>query len=61
MMGKAMPIKYGDPWKPILTVHIHKEDILDVLVDFGAAINVITFETMPTLGFCDIKPTPTIL
>ena len=36
-------------------------EIPNVMVDLGAAINIITSETMNTLGLGNIKPTPTIL
>ena len=45
MMGRSMPVKYEDPGNPILTVHINGVEIQNVLVDLGAAINVITAET----------------
>ena len=51
MMGKAMPMKYGDPGNPILIVQINGVEIPNVLVDLGAAINVITAEAMHALGF----------
>jgi len=61
MLGKAMPVKYGDPRNPILVVQINGVDILNVLVDLGATINVITSETILTLGLSDLKPTHMVL
>jgi hypothetical protein len=61
MMGKSMPEKYGDSGNPILTVQINGVQIPNVLVDLGAAINVITTETMHALGLRNLKHTPTIL
>lgn len=61
MLGKSIPVKYGDPGTPILKLQINRVDIPNVLVDFGAAINVITSETMLTLGLWNLKPTPTVL
>jgi len=49
MMGRSMPVKYGDLENPILTVQINGVEISNVLVDLGAAINVITAETMHAL------------
>ena len=49
MMGKSIPVKYGDPGNPVLTVQINGVEIPNVLVDLGATINVITAETMQTL------------
>ena len=61
MLGKTMPVKYGDPKNPILIVQISGVEIPNVLVDLGAAINIITSETMNALGLRNIKPTPTVL
>eukprot|EP00253_Pinus_taeda_P027631 PITA_27631 len=60
MLGKSMPVKYGDPGNPILTVQINAVEIPNVLVDLGAAINVITVEAMHTLGLRNLKHTPTV-
>ena len=54
-------MKYGDPGNPVLTVQINGVEIPNVLVDLGAAINVITTETMHTLGLQNLKHTPTVL
>ena len=56
-----MPVKYGDLGNPILTVHINGVEIPNVLVDLGAAINVIITETMHALGLRNLKHTPTML
>lgn len=56
-----MPMKYGDPGNPILTVQINEVEIPNVLVDLGASINVITTETVHALGLCNLKHTPTVL
>ena len=61
MLGNIMLVKYGDPGNPILTVKINGDEIPNVLVDLGAAFNIITAETMDKLGLGNIKPTPTIL
>lgn len=61
MLGKTIPIKYGDPGNPILMVQINGVEIPNVLVDLGAAINIITAETMNALGLKKINPTPNIL
>lgn len=42
MLGKSIPVKYGDPRNPILIVHINGVDIPNVLVYLGVEINVIT-------------------
>jgi len=61
MLLKSVPVKYVDPGNPILIVQINGVKIPNVLVDLGAAINVITSKTMPTLGLRNLKPTPTVL
>ena len=61
MMGKSIPVKYGDLGNPILTVQINGVEILNVLVDLGAAIYVIATETMHALRLRNLKHTPTIL
>lgn len=56
-----MPVRYGDPGNPILKLQINGVEIPNVLVDLGAAINVITTKTMHTLGLRNLKHTPTVL
>ena len=53
--------KYDDPGNPTVTVQIGQTQIPNVLVDLGAAINVITMETVKKLGLTNLRPTPTIL
>ena len=60
-MGKSTPVKYGDPGNPVLIVQFNAVEIQNVLVDLGTAINVITTETMHTLGLQNLKYTPTVL
>jgi len=45
MTGKTPPIKYGDPGHPTFTVQVGKTIVSRVLVDLGAAINIMTVET----------------
>jgi hypothetical protein len=62
MLGKSLPIKYGDPDHPTVTVQIGKKIIPQVLVDLGAAINIMTLETSQLLQLKnEIRDTPTIL
>jgi len=61
IMGKSMLVKYGDMGNPILTVQINGVEIPNVLVDLGAAINVITTESMHALGLRNLKHTPIVL
>jgi hypothetical protein len=44
MLGKTPPIKYGDLGNPTITVKIGKTFIPGVLVDLGAAINIMPIE-----------------
>ena len=53
--------KYDDPGNPTVTVQVGHTQIPNVLVDLGAAINVITIETVKKLGLTNLRPTPTIL
>lgn len=62
MSGKAPPVKYGDPSHPTVTVQIWKIIIPRVLVDLGAAINIMTLETSQLLQLKNgIRDTPIIL
>ena len=59
--GKTLLSKYDDPGNPIVTMHIGHTQIPNVLVDLGAAINVMTIETVRKLGLTNLRPTPTVL
>ena len=61
IMGKTLMAKYDDPRNPTVTMQIGSTQIPDVLVDLGAAIHVMTIETIRKLGLTNIRPTPTIL
>jgi hypothetical protein len=62
MSGKTPPFKYGDPGHPTVTVQVGKTIIPRVLVDLGAAINIMTLETLQLLQLQDeVRETPTIL
>jgi hypothetical protein len=62
MSGKAPPVKYGDPDHLTVIVQIGKTIISRVLVDLGAAINIMTLETSQLLQLKnEIRDTPTIL
>jgi hypothetical protein len=49
MLCKTPPIKYGDPGNPTVIVKIKQTSIQHVLVDLGAAINIMPIETMQLL------------
>jgi hypothetical protein len=62
MSGKVSLVKYGDPSHPTVSVQIGKTIIPRVLVDLGAAINIMTLETSQLLQLQnEIRDTPTIL
>ena len=62
MTEKNPPVKYGDPGHPIVTVQVGKTFVSRVLVDLGAAINIMTLETTQLLQLkIFIRETPTIL
>lgn len=62
MSSKSPPVKYGDPDHPTVSVHIGKMIIHRVLVDLGAAINIMILETLQLLQLQnEVRDTPTIL
>jgi len=62
MTEKDPPVKYGDPSHPTVTVQVGKTLVSKVLVDLGAAINIMTLETTQLLQLKNfIRETPTIL
>eukprot|EP00253_Pinus_taeda_P017050 PITA_17050 len=62
MTEKDPPVKYGDPGHPTVTVQVSKTFVSKVLVDLGAAINIMTLETTQLLQLKHlIRETPTIL
>eukprot|EP00253_Pinus_taeda_P017439 PITA_17439 len=62
MIEKDPPVKYGDPGHPTVIVQVGKTFVSKVLVDLGAAINIMTLETTQLLQLKHlIRETPTIL
>ena len=53
--------KYEDLGNPIVTISIWGTLIPNTLIDLGAAINVMTLQTIHQLNIPNIQPTPTIL
>ena len=53
--------KYVDPGIPMVTISINKFSVPNTLIDLGAAINVMTTETMKHLNLNNIRPTTTVL
>ena len=61
-MSKNVAIeKYVDPGIPMVTVSINKFSVPNTLIDLGAAINVMTNETMKKLNMNNIRSTSTVL
>jgi len=53
--------KYIDPRNLVVSVQIGDILVLNVLIDLGVAINVMTKKTMEQLRLTHIRPTPTVL
>ena len=61
MLGRLITPKYFDPGSPVVSVSINGQFVKNALIDLGAAINVMTKETMKKLQIEGLRPTPTIL
>ena len=61
MMGNTLAPKYSDPGSPIVKVKINGISLSNTLIDLGAAINVMTKQTMDRLGVTHLRKTSTIL
>jgi hypothetical protein len=53
--------KYVDPGIPMVTITVNNFSIPKTLIDLGAAINVMTLETMEYLHLKNLRPTTTFL
>eukprot|EP00253_Pinus_taeda_P008796 PITA_08796 len=53
--------KYVDPGSPIVKTHINGVEIPNTLIDFGAAINIMSTQTMEQLKLPNLLFTPTLL
>jgi hypothetical protein len=56
-----MPYKYNDRGNPVITVEINGISLPKKLIDLGAAINVIHFDTMKKLQINQLRPTQTMI
>jgi hypothetical protein len=55
-------VKYANPGNPIVSVTINDVSIGNTLVDLGAAINIMTSNTVELLQLDQfLRPTPTVL
>eukprot|EP00253_Pinus_taeda_P034401 PITA_34401 len=61
MMGKITTQKYVDPGSPIVKTHINGVEIPNTLIDVGAAINIMSRQTMEQLKLPNLLLTPTLL
>jgi hypothetical protein len=56
-----MPYKYNDPGNPIVTTEINCIYLPNTLIDLGAAINVMPFDSMQKLQINQLRPTQTMI
>jgi hypothetical protein len=56
-----MPYKYNDPGNPVVTIEINGIYLPNTLIDLGAAINVMPFDTMQKLQINQLRPTQTMI
>jgi hypothetical protein len=56
-----MPYKYNDPGNPIVIVEINGISLPNTLIDIGATINVMPFDTMKKLQINQLRPTQTMI
>jgi hypothetical protein len=56
-----MPYKYNDPGNPVVTVEIHDISLPNTVIDLGAKINVIPFDTIQKLQINQLRPTQTMI
>eukprot|EP00253_Pinus_taeda_P007596 PITA_07596 len=61
MMGKVTMQKYVDPGSPIVKTTINGVEIPNTLIDLGAAINIMSKQTMEHLKLPNLLFTPTLL
>jgi hypothetical protein len=56
-----IPYKYNDPGNPVVTIEINGIYLPNTLIDLGATINVMPFETMKKLQINQLRPTQTMI
>ena len=61
MMGKITMQKYVDPGSPIVKTHINGVEIPNTLIDLGAAINIMSRQTMEQSKLPNLIFAPTLL
>ena len=61
MMGKTTIQKYLDPGSPIVKTHINGIDIPNTFINLGAAINIMSKQTIEQIKLPNLQYTPTLL
>jgi hypothetical protein len=61
MIVRVLATKYSDLGSLVVNVKINNSLITNILIDLGAAINVMMHETMEALGLTGLRETPTVL
>ena len=61
MLGKLIIPKYSCPGNLVVNVIINGQSVKNVLIVLGAAINIMTEDTMKNLNIEGLRVTPTIL
>jgi hypothetical protein len=56
-----MPYKYNEPGNPVVTIEINGISLPNTLIDLGATINVMPFDTMKKLQINQLRPTQTMI
>jgi hypothetical protein len=56
-----IPYKYNDPGNPIVTVEINGISLPNTLIDLGAVINVMPFDTMKKFQINQLRPSQTMI
>lgn len=61
MIEKITFLKYEDPRSPLVVVTIENTFISNVLMDLGASINVMAYETMMNIWCIEVIPISIVL
>ena len=61
MLGKLVIPKYFDPGSPVVNVIINGQSIKNSSIDLGAAINIMTKDTIKKLNIKGLRATPIVM
>jgi len=62
MLGNLIVLKYLDPWRPLVYVHINNTLTQNTLINLGVAITFMTKDTMLRLNLqIFLRDTPTVM